>query len=207
MKTSTRLALIILHTQTTGAPRRHTMQQPRCLWLRWVGLVMLAFVLWAPRTATAEQDSHGSIGSLLEPPPPTPGLQSHQYNETLAYQFVDLCGTYSVLAWLCLSRCPSLACPSPPHLCSTSSSLALSPRAKPTIRQSSYSCSYQSCLCRSSHALSHPHSPITQAAPIAASTAVTPVLPDHPSTCPRSTPAYTTGTVSSLWINQAIPSI
>lgn len=163
------------------------MQQPLCLWLRWTGLVMLAFVLWAPRTATAEQDGH-SISSLLEPPPPpTPVPHIHQYNETLAYQFVDLCGTYSVPAWLCFCNCPCLAyfCVclfplptyAPPHPPS-----ALFPHAKPTIRQASYSCSCHSCLCRSSHALCHPHSPITQAVPTAASTAATPARPGHPST-------------------------
>jgi len=83
------------------------MQQPRCLWLRWGGLVMLAFVLWTPRTATAGQDSIISSSSLLEPPTPVP--HTHQYNETLAYQFVDLCGTFLMPVWLYLSWCPCLA--------------------------------------------------------------------------------------------------
>jgi hypothetical protein len=182
------LSLTILHTQTTGATQRRVMQQHLCLWLRWAGLVMLAFVLWAPRTAAAGQDSIISSSSLLEPPPPTPVPHTHQYNETLVCQFVDLCGTYSVLAWLCLSNCPCVAyflrVPfltfyAPPHPPS-----ALSPHAKPTA--SPTFCPYIRFLYQSlALPLISPlflSFPSNQVVPIAASTAVTPVLPGRPST-------------------------
>lgn len=75
--------------------------------LHWTHRMIVALTLWAQRNAAIGQYRIITSRSPLEPPAPTPaGPQSHQYNETLAYQLVDLCGRSSFLTSVIISKCP-----------------------------------------------------------------------------------------------------
>lgn len=135
------------------------MQQSSCLWLHWTGLVMMAFFLQATTTAATGLNPLPRSSSTSEPPPQPPPGSVHEYNETLAYQFVNLCGTYVVACvpglvrvdFICLLLCNAYSLQLMLHLFLRSLPCRLStpPHTSPPIQGTSPL--FQSCPTSHSH--------------------------------------------------------